>query len=324
MAAIVALGAGRMGRGIAQVFAYAGRDVTVLDIKDRPAEERAVLFEAGRAEIADNLAFVAGAGVFDAGLIPEIMNRIKFAGLAEAGKTLRSAELVFEGVPERLDAKREAFEFICRHLPDGAIIASTTSTMLSDTLAGFVTNPARFLNAHWLNPAYLMPLVEVSPAAATDETVTAKVMALLEDVGKVPVRCKASPGYIVPRLQALVMNEAVRLVEEGVASAEDVDRAVRVGLGLRFATMGPIEFIDWGGLDILYYASRYMVDATGSDRFASPDSVAEKMAAGEIGMRSGKGYYDFSKMDVDAYKRDMLTRFVGQVKNLGLLKPPVV
>jgi 3-hydroxybutyryl-CoA dehydrogenase len=324
MATIVAVGAGRMGRGIAQVFAYAGRDVTILDIKQRPAKERADLFESGRAEIADNMAFVAGAGVFDPSLIPGIMDRVTFAGLADAGEILQSAELVFEGVPERLDAKRDAFAFICRHLPGDAIIASTTSTMLSDTLAEFVTNPARFLNAHWLNPAYLVPLVEVSPTAATDEVVTNKVMALLEDVGKVPVRCKASPGYIVPRLQSLVMNEAVRLVEEGVASAEDVDRAVRVGLGLRFATMGPIEFIDWGGLDILYYASRYMVDATGSDRFASPDSVAEKMEAGEIGMRSGQGYYDFSQMDVDAYKRDMLTRFVEQVRNLGLLKPPVV
>ncbi len=324
MPAIVALGAGRMGRGIAQVFAYAGHDVTVLDIKERSVSECAALFDSGRAEIADNLAFVAEAGVFDPNLIPGIVDHITFAGLADADKCLHSAELVFEGVPERMDAKRDAFEFICRHLPDDAIIASTTSTMLSDTLAEFVTNPARFLNAHWLNPAYLMPLVEVSPAAATDEAVTVKVMTLLEKVGKVPVRCKASPGYIVPRLQSLVMNEAVRLVDEGVASAEDVDKAVRVGLGLRFATMGPIEFIDWGGLDILYYASRYMVDATGSDRFASPDSVAEKMEAGEIGMRSGKGYYDFSRMDVDVYKRDMLARFVDQVRNLGLLKPPVV
>ncbi len=322
MGAIVAVGAGRMGRGIAQVFAYAGRDVAVLDIKDRSVKECAGLFETGRAEISDNLAFVADAGVFDSGLIPRIMDRITFAGLADAGKVLRSAELVFEGVPERLDAKQAAFEFICRHVPDDAIIASTTSTMLSDTLADFVTHPSRFLNAHWLNPAYLVPLVEVSPAAATDEAVTDKVMALLEAVGKVPVRCAASPGYIVPRLQSLVMNEAVRLVEEGVASAEDVDKAVRVGLGLRFATMGPIEFIDWGGLDILYYASRYMVEATGSDRFASPDSVAEKMEAGDVGMRSGQGYYDFSNMDIEAYKRDMLTRFVGQVKNLGLLKPP--
>ncbi|MBL4758129.1 MAG: 3-hydroxybutyryl-CoA dehydrogenase [Rhizobiales bacterium] len=322
MSAIVVVGAGRMGRGIAQVFAYAGQDITILDIKDRPLDDLPGLFDAGRTEISESLSFMAQAGVFDATLIPNILARVRFAGREDAAKVLGQAELVFEGVPERQDAKEEAFAFICTHLPDDAIIASTTSTMLSDMLAKFVTHPERFLNAHWLNPAYLVPLVEVSPAAETSEKVVEKVMDLLNEVGKVPVRCKASPGYIIPRLQTVLINEAVRIVEENVASVEDVDKAVRYGLGLRFATMGPIEFIDWGGLDILYYASRYMTEATGSDRFQAPDSVAEKMQAGDIGMSSGKGYYDFSKIDVEAYKRDMLARFVDQVRNLGLLKPP--
>ncbi len=322
MSAIVVVGAGRMGRGIAQVFAYAGQDITILDIKDRPLDDLPDLFDAGRKEISENLRFIAEADVFDADQIPDILARVQFAGREDAANVLGQAELVFEGVPERQDAKKKAFAFICAHLPDDAIIASTTSTMLSDMLARFVTRPERFLNAHWLNPAYLVPLVEVSLAAETSEAVVEKVMDLLVAIGKVPVRCEASPGYIVPRLQALIMNEAARIVEEGVASAEDVDRAVRYGLGLRFATMGPIEFIDWGGLDILYYASRYMTEATGSDRFQAPDSVVEKMQAGDIGMSSGKGYYDFSKIDVEAYKRDMLARFVNQVKHLGLLKPP--
>src|SRR5690606_14722602 len=146
---------------------------------------------------------------------------------------------------------------------------------MADELQALVTPPERFLNAHWLNPAYLVPLVEVSPGSSTNPEVTARLVALLEGIGKVPVVCKASPGFIVPRLQALVMNEAARLIEEGVASAEDIDRATRHGLGFRFAVLGVLEFIDWGGGDILYHASRYLKDATGSERFAAPKVIED-------------------------------------------------
>ena len=125
-----------------------------------------------------------------------------------------------------------------------AVVASTTSTLNVDELAEMVTEPKRFLNAHWLNPAHLMPLVEVAVGAATSEAAYAALHDSLSAIGKVPVRCAASPGYIVPRIQALAMNEAARLVEEGVASSEDVDTAVRVGFGLRFAVLGLLEFID--------------------------------------------------------------------------------
>ena len=105
-----------------------------------------------------------------------------------------------------------------------------------------------------------MPLVELSPGEHTDPAVTARLKALLEGVGKVPVVCAARPGYIVPRIQALAMNEAARMVEEGVASAEDIDKAIKYGFGFRFAVLGMLEFIDWGGGDILYYASRYLTE----------------------------------------------------------------
>jgi 3-hydroxybutyryl-CoA dehydrogenase len=170
--------------------------------------------------------------------------------------------VIFEGVPETLEAKKAAFELISAHADKHAIVASTTSTILSNDLQGFIDPPGRFLNAHWLNPAYLVPLVEVSPGDATDPAVTARLTALLERIGKVPVVCKASPGYIVPRIQILAMNEAARMVEEGVASAEDIDKATKYGFGLRFAVLGLLEFIDWGGGDILHYASQYMERAT--------------------------------------------------------------
>ena len=151
---------------------------------------------------------------------------------------LAGAGMVFEGVPEVVELKREVLAAASKCVAPDAIIASTTSTILVDDLSGAIDHPERFLNVHWLNPAYLIPLVEISPGAATDPAVTARVKALLEGIGKVPVVCAATPGFIVPRIQALAMNEAARMVEQGVASPEDIDKAIRYGFGFRFAVMG--------------------------------------------------------------------------------------
>jgi 3-hydroxybutyryl-CoA dehydrogenase len=211
-----------------------------------------------------------------------------------------------------VESKRDALEWACRHLRADAIVASTTSTMLSTELAGFVTHPERFLNAHWLNPAYLVPLVELSPHPGTAPAVVERTKALLGAIGKVPVVCAPAPGFIVPRMQALMMNEAARMIEQGVATAEDIDRAVRHGLGFRYASTGVVEFIDVGGLDILYYASRYLAQSTG-DRY---------MHAGRDGLRSGRGFYDWNSVDVPAYRRDALGRQLAMLRQLGMLKPP--
>lgn len=167
-----------------------------------------------------------------------------------------------------------------------------------------------------------MPLVEVSPGAATSAATLDTAMALLREAGKVPVQCAPSPGYIVPRIQALAMNEAARLVEEGVASPEAVDTASRLGFGLRFAVLGLLEFIDWGGADILYHASEYLHEELGQERFAAAPSVVEHMRDGRIGMKTGSGFYDFSGRDVSAYQRETIARFVGLLNHLGLLPPP--
>ena len=143
-------------------------------------------------------------------------------------------------------------------------------------LAPLIAHPERFLNAHWLNPAYLVPLVELSPHPGTDAGVLARAKALLESIGKVPVVCAPAPGFIVPRLQALVMAEAARMVEEGVATPEDIDKATRFGFGFRYASIGVVEFIDYGGNDILYYACRYLAQALG-ERYTAPAIVNRMM-----------------------------------------------
>src|SRR5438034_485579 len=288
-APIACLGAGRMGRGIAVVFAYAGHPVALVDFKPRDDSAFRKLSHDALSEVRNVLATLASFGLFDAAAVDTIVARVSIVPEAHAQNALSSASIIFEGVPEVLDLKCAALARASKLAGPTPIIASTTSTILVDDLSGAVDHPERFLNAHWLNPAFLVPLVEVSPGRHTDPAVTARVKALLESVGKVPVVCAARPGYIVPRIQALAMNEAARMVEEGVASAEEIDKAIKYGFGFRFAVLGLLEFIDWGGGDILHYASHYLTGALDSDRYTAPDIIGRNMAEGRIGLRSGQG-----------------------------------
>lgn len=315
---IAVVGAGRMGRGIALSFAFAGVPVVMVDLKERGDRERDELIKTARAEIRQDLEFLAGVELLAEDSITTVLDQIEFTSAATASTALADIALVFEGVPEVMDAKTHAFDFISQHVAGDAIIASTTSTFLVNELASLVSNPERFVNAHWLNPAHLMPLVEISKGEDSSESAVQRLVAILDSIGKVPVVCSASPGYIVPRIQALAMNEAARIVEEGVASAEDVDKAVRVGFGLRFAVLGLLEFIDWGGGDILYYASNYLSEAI-DPRFKAPDVVVDNMKNSRNGLRDGVGFYDFSKMDVAEYRKQRLTDFVAMLKHRDLL-----
>ena len=316
---VASLGAGRMGRGIGHVFAWAGFEVDVIDFKPRADAQRVA--QDAIAEIRGNLQLLAQLGLVDD--VERILRRISIISLDGAEESLRKADVLFEGVTETEEAKRDAFARACKHLRPDAIIASTTSSMLADKLAAMVTRPERFLNAHFLNPAYLIPLVEVSPAKSTSERTFAQVKDLLEKAGKVVVRCNPSPGFIVPRLQAAAMNEAARLVEEGVATPEEIDRAVRAGFGPRYTAMGLCEFIDYGGLDILYYASTSMARALDAPRYEPPALVKKLMQEGKRGTREGEGLYDWRGRDLPAYQRDLVGRYVALFQHLGLLKHAV-
>jgi len=321
---IACLGAGRMGRGIAVVFAYAGHDVALVDFKPRSEADFQKLAGEAMAEVERTLATLAKLGLFDASAVKTIAARVRVVPQAGAQAAFSSADVIFEGVPEVLDLKREALKQCAELAGPKPIIASTTSTILVDDLSDAVPHPERFLNAHWLNPAYLVPLVELSPGKHTDLAVTAKLKALLEHIGKVPVVCAARPGYIVPRIQALAMNEAARMVEEGVATPEELDKAIKYGFGFRFAVLGLLEFIDWGGGDILFYASRYLTKALDSDRYAAPEIIEKNMREGHIGLTTRKGFLDYENLDLDAYRAERLKSFVGMLGFLDLVKPPVL
>jgi 3-hydroxybutyryl-CoA dehydrogenase len=296
---VVIVGAGRMGQGIALAFLAAGRDVTLADVKETE-EDRAPYRAAAERKVLDRL----GARPSP---VPERAPRLTVCGRAEAEAELAGADVVFEAVPEVLEIKRSVLSWVDA-AAGRAVIASTTSTFLVTDLAALVGDGSRVVNAHWLNPAELMPLVEVSRGEHTDPGRVSRLTELLRDIGKIPVVCGPAAGYIVPRLQALVMNEAARMVEEGVAGAADIDQAVRAGLGPRFSVLGPLEFIDWGGGDILYYASRYLTAELG-ERFRAPAVVEENMTARRRGLQDGTGFYRYVPEDVPAYQAGRIREF---------------
>ncbi len=318
---VALVGAGRMGRGMAIAFAYGGHRVYLVDAKSRTAQGFDALKATAGQELRTTLSMLAGFGMLGTDEVDTVLARVSILPRDACAEPLGRAEVIFEAVPEAIDIKRAAFALISVNARADAIVASTTSTILSDDLQGFVAGPERFLNAHWLNPAYLVPLVELSPAGQTDPGTTDRLKSLLERIGKVPVVCAPSPGYIVPRIQALAMNEAARIVEEGVAVAADVDKATRYGFGFRFAVLGLLEFIDWGGGDILFHASRYMTEATGQDRYSAPQIIRDNMRAGRNGLRDARGFMDYANLDVPAYQQERLAAFVALLRHLDKMPP---
>ncbi|MGZ5251552.1 MAG: 3-hydroxybutyryl-CoA dehydrogenase [Caldimonas sp.] len=322
MARYVAFGAGRMGRGIAIAFAYAGHPIALVDSRRRDPAAAVRLRAEAFAEIRQSLEILAQLGAMDAAAVDAVAARVQWVDGDDAPAALAAAEMVFEGVPETLEAKREALAAIGRDCPADAVVTSTTSSILVTQLAPLVAHPERFLNLHWLNPAYLIPVVELSTHPGTSAEAIARAREAMTAIGKLPVVCGVAPGYIVPRLQALVMNEAARMIEEGVASAEEIDRATRFGLGLRFAAIGVVEFIDFGGADILHHASREMSASIDPARYAAPPVIGRMMDEGRLGLKTGEGFYDYRGKDVAAYRRDVLARTLAQVRDAGLWRPP--
>jgi len=308
---VAVLGPGRIGRQIALAFALGGHRVSLVDVKSRPAGGADAVFADARREIARDLQLMVEEGVIArADVAPALARIVDQVGL----DGLDDCAFVQEALPELVDLKREILGRVSTLVAPEAILASTSSTISPKHLADAIRCAERFLVVHWLNPAHIIPLVEVVPGQATSAAVVERTVALLDALGKVPVRCADSPGFIGPRLQALLMNEAVRLVEEGVASPEDVDRAFKAGMGFRYATVGIFEFIDWGGVDILHRASGFLAKALGEERFRPARLVEEKIARNELGPKTGRGFYDYTGDRREAFETAKVRALLRQLR----------
>jgi 3-hydroxybutyryl-CoA dehydrogenase len=283
----------------------------LVDLKTRSVADSERVLADARAEIARDLRLMVEEGLVadadEASALGRIEDRV---GLGDLG----DCAFVQEALPESVELKRETFKRMAGRVAPDTVVASTSSTISPSHLADAVDRPERFLVAHWLNPAHIIPLVEVVPGPQTAPATVAATLTRLEALGKVPVRCNDSPGFIGPRLQVLLMNEAVRLVEEGVATPEDVDKAFRAGMGFRYASVGIFEFIDWGGVDVLYRASRYMSEAVGDARFKPARLVEQKMAYNELGPKTGRGFFDYTGERRHAFEIDKIRALLRQLK----------
>ena len=310
---IAVLGPGRIGRQIALAFALGGCPVRLVDVKDgRPAAEAARTLADARREIVRDVGLMVEERVIDEAEAAAVLGRIEERVGLDA---LKGCGFVQEALPESVPLKQAALARLSGVVDADAIVASGSSTISPSHLCDAVERPERFLVAHWLNPAHIIPLVDVVPGPRTAPATVERTLALLESLGKTPVRCGDSPGFIGPRLQVLLMNEAVRLVEEGVATPEDVDRAFKAGMGFRYASIGIFEFIDWGGVDILYRASRYMTEATGDERFRPARLVEEKMARNELGPKTGRGFFDYTGDRREAFETDKVRALLRRLRS---------
>jgi 3-hydroxyacyl-CoA dehydrogenase len=280
---IAVIGAGLMGHGIAQEFAAAGYDVHLNDLSEQ------ILGQA-RENIARNLHMLADLGLVPADQAESVPDRIGYS--SDLRSAVASADLVIESVSENLSVKHRILADLDDAAPDRAILASNSSSFMPSQLAEATRRPDRVLVAHYFNPPYLLPLVEIVRGPETsDESVTA-VYELMARIGKSPVIArKEAPGFIGNRLQVALLREALAIVEQGIASAEDVDRVVMTSFGRRLAAAGPIEIFDLAGWDVIYGLSHLFADIDA--RHDVPPAIIERVEKGELGVKTGKGFYNW-------------------------------
>jgi len=275
------VGCGLMGSGIAQVAAHAGCDVVVREVS-------AELVDKGLKSIEKNLQRLVEKNTLGAEESAKIRGRLRGTTSLE---DLRDRDLVIEAIIEQVPAKKELYTALDRICPKNAIFASNTSSISITEMAMFTSRPDRFLGLHFFNPVPVMKLVEVIRTIATDAKVFEEVVAFAGRLGKTPVRTSDRTGFIVNRLLVPYLLDAVRALEEGVASIEDLDNSMKLGCG---HPMGPLTLLDFVGLDTTYYIANVMFDEFKEKRFAPPPLLKRMVLAGWNGRKAGRGFYDYA------------------------------
>ena len=276
---VAVIGAGTMGHGIAQVAAMAGLSVALVDTTQD-------VLRAALDRIRGNL----DEGV-RRGKVDESVREAALANLrAETGleNAVRDADLVIEAVPERLELKKQVFGELERHAPASAILATNTSGLSITEIQDSIRGAGRVLGLHFFNPVHINALVEVVRGEHTDPAVVDAGVAFAQRLGKDPIVVKDSPGFASSRLGVLLGLEAMRMLEEGVADAQAIDKAMEVGYR---HPMGPLRLTDLVGLDVRLDIARYLHSKLGDERFRPPAILERLVAEGHLGKKTGRGFY---------------------------------
>jgi 3-hydroxybutyryl-CoA dehydrogenase len=281
--AVAVIGAGTMGHGIAQVCAMAGYHVLLADSSEDIARR-------GLDRIGDNLAEGVRRGKIDAAAAEAHVARITPSGSIE--EAVAGAGVIIEAVPERLELKRSVLERVEAAASGDALLGTNTSSLSIGDMQQSLREPARFIGLHFFNPVHINPLLEVVRGPRTSEQTVQRALELARAIGKEAVLVNDSPGFATSRLGVLLGLEAMRMVEEGVAEAADIDRALE--LGYRHP-MGPLRLTDLVGLDVRLDIARYLHEKLGAEHYRPPQILERMVAEGKLGKKSGRGFYDWSK-----------------------------
>ena len=274
------VGAGTMGHGIAHVAAQAGYETVLYDVTQ-------ALASAGVARVAENLEQGVAKGKVKAEERQETLARLSATAKLE---DLGGAQLVIEAVPEQMPLKVSTFQKLAQVCGDDCVLASNTSSLSLTEIAASVKAPERVVGMHFFNPVHIMKLLEVVRAYQTSDVAVQAARLVGGRMGKQVVEVKDSPGFASTRLGVLLGMEAIRMVEEGVASPEDIDRAMELGYG---HPMGPLKLGDLVGLDVRLAIGEYLFQELGNPAFRPPQLLKKMVRAGKLGRKSGQGFYRY-------------------------------
>lgn len=308
---VAVLGAGVMGTGIAQTFAMAGHEVKIIYVYDDKLRAKPM------ETMESNLRVLAENQALDESRIPEILSRVTCTESLEEAADF--ADIIFECIVENLAVKQDYFarlDALCR---ESAILATNTSAISVTEIAEKSIHKERIIGTHFWNPAYLVPLVEVIKTRYVSDTVVNETYQLLEEANKCPVIVqKDVPGFLANRMQHALFREAISIVERGIATAEDVDKAIKYGFGMRLGVRAPMEVIDAGGTDLTYSIHEYLFPHI--ENSTQPSKLLkQKLDEGKLGFKSGEGFMKWSKEDIEASQKDLIEGLIKVARALGRL-----
>lgn len=283
--AVAVAGAGTMGQGFAHLFAARGLTVRLVDTTASRARE-------GREAVAASLDAAVQAGACEPGAVRSALERIHPTD--DLAAAAAAADLVLEAVTEDLEVKTAVWQNLGQAARPDAVLATNTSSYDVNSFTGLVPGPHRMLGTHWYNPPQIVPCVEVIPAGTTSRETTGRVCGFLRGIGKEPSLCRSVPGFVGNRIQFAMISEAFRCLEEGVATAADIDRIVRGSFGLRLGLYGPFEIGDLNGLDTYRAVYDYLEAQYGPERFHAPSLLRKLTGEGRLGLKTAGGIYDYT------------------------------
>lgn len=277
---VAVIGAGTMGSGIAQVFAASGRQVNLVD-PDEASITR------GLASIAKSLDRLIKKGTLDAAARDETLGRIR----RTTPGTLQDCAIAIEAVPERLELKKAVLRELDRILPEDAILATNTSSISITELAAATSRPSHVIGMHFMNPVPVMPLVEVVRGLETSAETVNATMEAAKSLGKTPVLVEDRPGFVSNRILMPMINEAVTALQEGVATRDAIDTVMKLGMN---HPLGPLALADLIGLDVCLDIMEVLHRGFGEDKYRPCPLLRTMVAAGRLGRKTGRGFYEYS------------------------------